>query len=143
LLLEDVIQVDMSLIFFNLKRLVLSFILTLPIAWNREKKTQSVGVRTYPLVALGSCAFVLTGLSSFTDQEAEARILYGVITGMGFIGGGAVIKDKDAVKGTANAAGLWCTGGIGTAVAFSRFEIAFLLALSVYLIFLTKEKFGD
>ena len=53
----------------------------------------------------------------------------GIITGIGFIGGGAIFKGKDHVTGMASAASLWNTGAIGIAVAFNRFEIAIALSL--------------
>lgn len=129
-----------STMVYNLVHLSAAFILSLPIACNREKQTRSVGLRTYPLVAIGACAFVLIGTSSFEDQEARARILYGVVTGIGFIGGGAILKEKGQVTGTANAASLWCTGAVGAAVALSRFEVALLLSLIMTLVFTFKEK---
>lgn len=130
--------IDWGLIQHNLIRLVTSLLLSLPIAFNREKKTRSIGLRTYPLVAIGACGFILIGTSFFKEQEAIARIVYGVITGMGFIGGGAILKHKAEVAGTANAASLWCTGCIGVAVALNRLEIALLISLSVFLIFVLK-----
>jgi putative Mg2+ transporter-C (MgtC) family protein len=50
------------------------------------------------------------------NPEAMARVVEGIITGMGFIGGGAILRMKDSVRGTATAASLWATGAIGTAV---------------------------
>lgn len=120
-----------------------AFLLTLPVAWNREKETRSVGLRTYPLVAIGACAFILTGVSVVHEDTSRARIIYGVITGMGFIGGGAIIKSNGMVKGTADAASLWCTGAIGTAVALNRLEIAILLSLSVFGVFALKSGLSD
>jgi putative Mg2+ transporter-C (MgtC) family protein len=62
-------------------------------------------------VAVASCAFVLATAESLADHpEGRARIIEGVITGMGFIGGGAILKTGDTVRGTATAASLWATG---------------------------------
>lgn len=61
--------------------------------------------------------------------DAEARVLFGIISGIGFIGGGAILKDGGIVSGTATAASIWTTGAIGIAVAFRRYEIAILLSL--------------
>ena len=55
--------------------------------------------------------------------------MQGLITGIGFIGGGAILKSNGSVRGTATAASIWNTGLIGVAVAFHRYEIAILLAL--------------
>jgi len=61
--------------------------------------------------------------------------MYGIITGMGFIGGGAIIKENGKAMGTANAAGIWLTGAIGISVAYSRYEVALVLSIIGYCIF--------
>lgn len=72
---------------------------------------------------------MLVGIQVLSSTDAESRVLYGIITGMGFLGGGAILKSKGSVTGTATAASLWMTGVIGVAVAFHRYEIALVLAL--------------
>jgi putative Mg2+ transporter-C (MgtC) family protein len=64
-----------------------------PIGWERERAARSAGIRTFPLVALASCGFLLaTGDILGDHPEGRARIIEGIITGMGFIGGGAILK---------------------------------------------------
>ena len=63
------------------------------------------------------------------NAETMMRALQGLLGGMGFIGGGAILKTGGSVKGLAAAASLWSTGAIGAAVAFGRIEIAVLLAV--------------
>ena len=58
-----------------------------------------------------------------------ARIMEGLITGMGFIGGGAILRQQDSVKGTATAASLWVTGAIGAAVGLGSYDVAVVLTL--------------
>jgi len=125
---------------YNLLRMSISLLLSLPVAWNREITTRYVGLRTFPLVAIGTCAFILNGFTVVENYpNAKSRIVYGVITGMGFTGGGAIIKANKKVVGTANAASLWCTGAMGTAVALNQFEIAIVLTLIVFSIFVLKN----
>lgn len=112
----------------NLIHLSIAYVLALPVAFNREKHARSAGLRTFPLVALASCGYMLIGIQVLSETGAEARAMMAVITGMGFIGGGAILKSKETVIGTATAASLWNTGAIGLAVAWSRFEIAILLS---------------
>lgn len=110
--------------------LAAAYLLVLPIGWNREKEERSAGLRTFPLVAVASCGFVQAAESMAAgDAEAMARIVEGIITGMGFIGGGAILRQKDSVKGTATAASLWATGAIGTAVGLGSYDVALVLAL--------------
>jgi putative Mg2+ transporter-C (MgtC) family protein len=110
--------------------LAVAYVLALPIGWNREKQERSAGLRTFPLVALASCGFVQAAETLGGDNpEAMARIVEGIITGMGFIGGGAILRLKDSVKGTATAASLWATGAVGTAVGLGSYDVAIVIAL--------------
>lgn len=127
-------EFDLSLILSNLTVLVVALLLSLPVAWNRERSTRSAGLRTFPLVSIASCAYMLIGLSIFESDGSVARVTYGIITGMGFIGGGAILKSKGNIMGTATAASIWNTGAIGVSAAFRLYEIAILLSLVNFLI---------
>lgn len=107
-------------------------LLALPIGWEREKADRPAGLRTFPVVALASCAYLLIALEAFPSSDpAQARILQGLLAGMGFIGGGAILKKEERghVMGVATAASLWTTGAIGAAVAFRSFDVAVTLSL--------------
>lgn len=117
----------------HLGHMLLAYILALPIAWDRERRSQGAGLRTFPLVAVGSCAFVLIGMAVLSDSESHARILYGLMTGLGFIGAGAILKSEAGIKGSATAASIWITGAMGAAVAWQRYEIAVFLSLIDFL----------
>lgn len=106
-----------------------AYLLALPIGWDREKSKRQFGLRTFPLVAVVTCGFVLIGLSFISGEEAKARVIQGIVTGIGFIGGGAILRDGKEVLGTASATSLWNTGAIGMAVGFDSFEIAILLSV--------------
>ena len=108
----------------------LAYLLAFPIGWNREKSERSAGLRTFPLVAVASCGFIQAAESMTADTpEAMARIVEGLITGMGFIGGGAILRLKDSVKGTATAASLWITGAIGASVGLGSLDVAVMLSV--------------
>tara|TARA_R110002072_G_scaffold86774_3_gene195761 strand:- start:759 stop:1259 length:501 start_codon:yes stop_codon:yes gene_type:complete len=114
----------------HLAAIGLAYILAFPIGWNREKTERSAGLRTFPLVAVASCGFIQAAESLTADTpEAMARIVEGLITGMGFIGGGAILRLKDSVKGTATAASLWVTGAIGASVALGSLDVAVMLSV--------------
>lgn len=119
----------------NLLHIGLAFLFAIPIAWNREcSHTHSAGLRTFPIVCIAACAFALMGKEFFSGGDAEARVIYGIITGIGFIGGGAILKQGDGVSGTATAASIWNTGAIGVAVAYNKVDIAAMLAIVNFLI---------
>lgn len=122
------IDLDWQQILFNLTHLGIAYVLALPVAWDRERANRGAGLRTFPLVAVAACGYTLVGVSVLDSTEAESRILQGLITGIGFIGGGAILKSKGTVQGTATAASIWNTGLIGMAVAFGRYEIALLMS---------------
>lgn len=114
--------------------LLLAFLLALPIGWEREIGSKSAGLRTFPLVAVGACGYMLIGINILENNtEAQSRVIYGIITGIGFIGGGAIIKSYKAVSGTATAASIWNTGAIGMAIALDNYEIALFLAFFNYI----------
>src|SRR5690606_6008876 len=93
----------------NLFHIVLAWILVLPVALDRERNTKIMGLRTFPLVALGTCAFIRVALGFVGDApDPKARIIQALVTGISFIGAGAIIKDgSNTVRGTASAASIW------------------------------------
>ena len=123
------LSINWSEVWFNLSHLLTAWALALPVGWDRERTTRGAGLRTFPLVAVAACGYTLVGISVLDSTEAEARIVEGLITGIGFIGGGAILKSKGSVTGTATAASIWNTGLIGMAVAYQRYEVAMLMSL--------------
>lgn len=120
---------DFSLVVNHIFHLLAAYLLAFPLGWDREKSKRHFGLRTFPLVAVVTCGFMLVGISVIDSTDGEARVFQGIIAGIGFIGGGAIVTDSDKVKGTASAASIWNTGAIGLAVAFDRYEIAIVLSL--------------
>lgn len=139
---------DANLIIINLLYIAAAYVLSLPVAWNREHGAGGAGLRTFPLVSIASCGYCLIAHKAFAGQaDAQARILAGLVTGIGFIGGGAILKHNENVRGVATAASIWATGAIGGAVAFARFEIAILISLVTFFTLRVmspiKEKIND
>jgi putative Mg2+ transporter-C (MgtC) family protein len=122
--------VDVTRIVFVLAPIAAAFVLALPLGWEREQAERSAGLRTFPLVAMASCGYIMLTSSVLGNHPGgQARVIEGLITGIGFIGGGAILKSDGTVRGTATAASIWNTGAIGAAVAFGRYEIAILLSV--------------
>jgi putative Mg2+ transporter-C (MgtC) family protein len=99
--------------------LAVAFLLTAVIGWNREQEGHNIGIRAFPIVGTASCAYLLV---SFSPQA-----LQGLITGIGFVGGGAIVKEGITTHGTATAASVWCAGAIGAAVATNHWAIALMV----------------
>ncbi len=123
-------------------RLLVSVILSGLIGLERQMQRRTAGLRTHILVCLGSSLIMLTSLYVFDIYNEKvaldpARIAAGVITGIGFLGAGAILRDQTGIKGLTTAASLWVVAGIGLAVGCGFYLGAFfttVLALIVLLI---------
>ena len=114
-------------------RIGIAYALTIVIGAERARDAHSAGLRTFPLVAIASCAYVLLTIAVFgPSSDAGSRMLAGLVTAVGFVGGGAIIKDEQRVRGTATAAGIWTTSAIGAACGYGQFEIAVVVAIVTY-----------
>lgn len=124
-------------------RLVLSVVLSGLIGLERQLHKRYAGLRTHILVSLGSCLIMLTSLYVFDIYKDKvpldpARIAAGVITGIGFLGAGTIIREREGVKGLTTAASLWVVAGIGLAVGcgFQRAAIYTTILALIALFFL-------
>jgi putative Mg2+ transporter-C (MgtC) family protein len=123
-------NLGLHLLWMHLERIGLAYAITLPLGWEREREAHSAGIRTFPLVAMASCAYVLVATAiGPSDPAASSRVIQGLVAGIGFIGGGAILKDGTTIHGTATAASIWNVGAIGASVAMGRFEIAVILSV--------------
>lgn len=112
----------------NFKHVGIAYVLTLSIGWVTERDAHRAGIRTFPIVGMASCGYLML-LGHPADPAAQSRLLQGLITGIGFIGGGAILKQDSTVHGTATAASVWNAGVIGAAVAMNHYGIAVTLAV--------------
>ena len=100
-------------------RLIFAALLGAAIGYEREFRGKGAGARTHMLVAIGACLFMLISKYGFSDTEKfdAARIAAGVVSGIGFLGGGLIIKSRtNMITGLTTAAGLWVTAAIGLGV---------------------------
>lgn len=125
----SIFQVDWLKISSHAVHMLIAYGLALPLGLDRQLSDKAFGLRTFPLVAVVSCGYMLVGMSVIDSTDGEARVIQGIITGIGFIGGGAILKNENSITGTASAASIWNTGAIGLAVAYRRYEIAIVLSL--------------
>ena len=94
------------------------------IGFEREFRAKEAGLRTHFLVALGSALFMLISQYAFTGRFDAARVAAQVVSGIGFIGAGVIIFQKNVVRGVTTAAGLWVAGAIGLACGAGMYAIA-------------------
>lgn len=110
------------------------------IGFEREYRSKEAGFRTHFLVGLGSGLFMVLSLHGFDDfvgiqgiQRDPSRIAAQVVSGMGFIGAGTIIFQKNVVKGLTTAAGLWVTSAIGMTAGAGMYALASVSTLLVIL----------
>lgn len=107
-----------------------AYVIALPVAWERERDTRILGLRTFPLVSVAACAYVLIATAVFgLAGDAQSRLLQGVITGIGFLGGGVILKAGTSIHGTATAASVWAVGAAGVAIGYGLWELAIVISL--------------
>lgn len=101
---------------------------------------QPAGTRTFGLVSMGACLFII--ISSFVNSSylgvvdfQPLAIAAGVITGIGFIGGGLIVFRNDSLHGITTAAGLWVAAGVGMAVGFGMFTVSIFATLLAFIMF--------
>jgi putative Mg2+ transporter-C (MgtC) family protein len=123
--------------------IALSCALAFPLGWERKRHSHAyIGLRVFPLVAVGACVYVFIGQQVLSGERRneQADMLQGLMTGIGFVGAGAIIKHSGGVTGLATAAAIWTTGAIGAAVAYGFYALAIMLALVNFFILAISRK---
>ena len=112
-------------------RLLLAIILGAMLGLERELRGMAAGLRTHMLVALGSALFVVVPLQAGMELDGVGRVLQGVISGIGFLGAGAIVKLSGAgeIRGLTTAASIWLTSAIGITAGMGREATAVLVTL--------------
>jgi putative Mg2+ transporter-C (MgtC) family protein len=115
-------------------RLVAAGVAGAVIGYERELRGKGAGVRTHVLVALGACLFMIISQHGFAGANRfdAARVAAGVVGGLGFLGGGIIMKNKH-VSGLTTAAGIWVTGAIGLSMGSGMYELAILCVVIMVL----------
>lgn len=128
-------------------RLFLSMLLGMIVGAERKRKGQIAGIRTFALISMGACLAML--LSIYVPQVYlglkngdPGRIAAQVITGIGFLGGGAMIHMKGAVRGLTTAAGIWMTAIIGMAVGIGMYGVSIFATFLILLTLVVFEQYG-
>jgi putative Mg2+ transporter-C (MgtC) family protein len=91
----------------------------------RERRSHPAGMRTHLLVSVGSAAFTVLSIEAFKAPGADpGRIAAQIVTGIGFLGAGAILKDRGSIKGLTTAASLWVVAAIGMASGAGAYGVA-------------------
>jgi putative Mg2+ transporter-C (MgtC) family protein len=118
-------------------RLVAAALLGSIIGFERERAGKAAGLRTHILVSIGTCVFVLACTGFGMSSDGLSRVIQGIITGIGFIGAGSILKinkERD-IQGLTTSAGIWMTSAIGVAVGLGLLGLALLAAILTMIVF--------
>lgn len=98
------------------------------VGWEREVKNKPAGLRTHVLVCLGATMFVRMGPYAMRELSSSTvdptRVIHGVITGIGFLGAGAILRRETGVHGLTTAASVWMVAAVGVACGLRAYELA-------------------
>jgi putative Mg2+ transporter-C (MgtC) family protein len=117
-------------------RLVLAALVGAIVGYQRERVGKAAGLRTHMLVSLGAAVFILAGVESGMSDDDLSRIMQGLATGIGFLGGGAILKitTEREISGLTTAAGIWLTAGVGVAVGLGHWGLAIAGAVLTWVV---------
>jgi putative Mg2+ transporter-C (MgtC) family protein len=120
-------------------RVIIAAVMGALIGWEREAHGHEAGVRTHATVALGACTFGL--ISLYVDGGSDpTRIAAQVVTGVGFLGAGVILRDRGRITGLTTAATLWATAAVGLAVAYGMYILG-LVSTAIILLLLSMRRF--
>ena len=117
-----------------LARLVVAVVLGGIIGYEREQAAKPAGVRTHGMVCLGAALFTVISLYGFGKTGDPARVAAQIVSGIGFLGAGLILRQRGNVLGLTTAASLWVTAAIGVAVGVGMMAMALMTVLLVYLL---------
>ena len=144
-MLQEFLQSDITHVTF---KIILSVTLSSIVGLEREFRGKIAGLRTHILVGLGSTLIVLTSLYLFdiyhtaTNPVDPSRLIAGLVTGIGFLCGGTIIKDRDSVRGLTTSATLWIVSCLGISVGVGHYSAAIIGTIVVFLV-LTVVRYAE
>ena len=101
------------------------------IGWERQWHGREAGIRTYGAVGLGACVFAL--ISTHVEGGNNPHVIAaGVVTGVGFLGAGVILREQGKINGLTTAATLWATASMGLAVGYGMYLLSALTAIIVF-----------
>lgn len=126
-----------------LVRVIAAAVLGGIIGWERERKGRAAGLKTHILVSVGSALFVLAPILAGIDGGDNTRVMQGIVSGIGFLGAGAILRDGMRVEGLTTAAGIWMTAAIGMAAGMGQEMLALVTTLLAWLVVAAIPKLMD
>lgn len=125
-------------------RMGVALLLGAAIGWDRERNDAEAGLRTHMLVALGAALIVLVCAEAGMGDDDLSRVVQGVVSGIGFLGAGAVLKNSDEgrIHGLTTAAGIWVTAAVGVCAGLGHESTAVLATVLVLVVLAALRRVG-
>ncbi len=117
-------------------KLLISLLIGAVIGAEREYRSKAAGFRTVILVTVGSCLFTILSIQ-LGDGNNQARIAANIVTGIGFLGAGAIYRDKISIRGLTTATTIWISAALGMAIGCGQYHLTFLVTGIVMLVLLS------
>ncbi|MGH7853550.1 MAG: MgtC/SapB family protein [Candidatus Binatia bacterium] len=123
-------------------RLLVAMLVGAVVGVQRERSGKPAGIRTHMLVALGAALFVIGPMEFGMIESDLSRVIQGLVTGIGFLGAGAILKmeDKREIEGLTTAAGIWMTAAMGLAAGLGRFGLALISVILAWFVLAVVKK---
>ena len=130
----DVNTIPLELDIQMFLRLLIAVILGAFVGYERERAGKPAGVRTHGMVSLGAALFAVVSLHAFGNTGDPGRVAAQIVTGIGFLGAGAILHQRSNIHGLTTAASLWVTAAIGLAVGVGMVYMSLATAILVFLL---------
>ena len=120
-------------------RLLAAMLAGAVIGMQREQARKPAGLRTHVLVAVGTSLYVIASLEHGMNHDALSRVIQGVVTGIGFLGAGTILKlrDEQEIIGLTTAASVWMTAALGIVIGLGQFALALMATLLAWVVLST------
>ena len=115
-------------------RLIVAVALGALVGYERERDGKPAGVRTHGMVCLGAALFTVVSLYGFGPSGDPSRVAAMIVSGIGFLGAGAILHQRESVHGLTTAASLWVTAAIGTAVGVGMMGMSVVTTVLIFLL---------
>ena len=133
-LMSSLISTAGELHWWMLVRLVVAVLLGSFIGYERERTGKPAGLRTHAMVALGAALFTAVSIYGFGPGVATSRVAAMIVSGIGFLGAGAILHERGSVQGLTTAASLWVTAAVGMAVGVGMILMSLATAALIFLV---------
>jgi len=129
----------MDIIWEDILKLIITAFIAILIGYDREKRNKAAGIRTNMIVGIIACLIMIISIRiansdiGISNEADPARLAAQVISGIGFLGAGTIIKQKDKIEGLTTAASLWAVAGLGLAVGYDLYTLSIAAAFIIFI----------